>query len=44
VESAGACPEIGDCREVFTLVRRYAMHQLECDLRSARVIDQLFPS
>ena len=42
-EHTGDCPEIGPCREVFTILRRYAMHQLECDLRSVRVIDQLFP-
>jgi DNA repair protein RecO (recombination protein O) len=35
------CPEIGDARGIYELLRQYAMRQLETDLRSARVVDEV---
>jgi DNA repair protein RecO (recombination protein O) len=41
-ESMEACPAIAAPAETFALLRHYARRQLECDFRSARVIEQMF--
>lgn len=42
-EQREECPALPVDREAFTLLREFAAYQFESDLRSARVIDQLFP-
>lgn len=40
--SANSCPEHPVSREVFHMLRQYAVRQLESEFRSIRVIDQMF--
>lgn len=42
VRSREACPRIDGEADLYRLVHRYAARQLETDLRSVRVIDQMF--
>jgi len=40
--SRDACPAIANAAALYPLVHRYAARQIEADLRSVRVIDQMF--
>lgn len=40
---ADSCPALAAPREAFRLVRRYVARQTECDYRSLRVLDEMFP-
>lgn len=41
LSSGARCPDIGDARGMYELLRHYTMRQLETDLRSARVADEV---